>query len=66
MTSDVVPGAAEPGGKLPGTPVEGAVEAPLLIASPESSDGWSGQWIAQATAGFVVLGLLLRVVRYLS
>ena len=41
--------------------------SPLEIspARPDEADDWSADWVARATLGFVGLGVLIRVVRYL-
>ena len=36
-----------------------------VVASGGGDDGWSAPWVAQATLGFVLLGVTIRVVRYL-
>jgi hypothetical protein len=41
-----------------------ALQTPLTVV-PADETGWSGAWVARATAGFVALGVLLRVVHYL-
>jgi hypothetical protein len=42
-----------------GTPLE------LGASDGAGDDGWSAPWVARATLGFVLLGVTLRVVRYL-
>src|SRR5262245_60322507 len=39
--------------------------APLDVIAAGEVAPWAARWVGQATAGFVVLGVLLRVVRYL-
>jgi 4-amino-4-deoxy-L-arabinose transferase-like glycosyltransferase len=39
--------------------------SPLEVVPPGGGDDWLAPWVAQATMGFVVLGVLVRAVRYL-
>ena len=45
--------------------VGGEGHAPLEVAPEGVDDFWSAPWVAWATAGFVALGVLVRVARYL-
>ncbi len=45
--------------------VEGSESEPLEVAPADVDGFWGVTWIASATAGFVALGILLRVARYL-
>ena len=48
-----------------GTDSPGASARSAVEVVPSEASGWSAPWVGQATAGFVVLGLLVRAARYL-
>lgn len=43
----------------------GPEREPLDIVPPGQADFWSSRWVAQAALGFVALGVMLRLSRYL-
>jgi len=45
--------------------MDGAARLPLEVAPGGDAGFWSAPWVPWATAGFVALGVLLRVARYL-
>src|SRR4051812_31198054 len=45
--------------------VDGVGREPLEVAPGGDPEFWSASWVSRATAGFVALGVLLRVARYL-